>query len=262
MSFKMQVDIGNRLFGQSPNEIVGCGLSSRKGDRNTYFDDLETVAEKIKKRDGLNPILHADQNTVYASKGFDEERPSCALGYAMPKAYREAVAKKGGPSQRSRAKSNTRGNKRQSRRRKEKESTKSVYKTLTTASDDTYDYVFSGWNPKPAPIKEDSIYTATFTAMDKDAKIVIDATEGITDQDAKIAGSAPMISTDGKTVEYGVYPQTRVHDESLISTLNSLPLDSNNYVLYQNEYYAKAISNVYNNESYAFDDGASIANSS
>ena len=114
-------------------------------------------------------------------------------------------------------------------------------------SDDTYDYVFSGWNPKPAPIKEDSIYTATFTAMDKDAKI---------------AGSAPMISTDGKTVEYGVYPQTRVHDESLISTLNSLPLDSNNYVLYQNEYYAKAISNVYNNESYAFDDGASIANSS
>ncbi len=132
MSFKMQVDIGNRLFGQSPNEIVGCGLSSRKGDRNTYFDDLETVAEKIKKRDGLNPILHADQNTVYASKGFDEERPSCALGYAMPKAYREAATKKGGPSQRSRAKSNTRGNKGQSRRRK-KESTKSVYKTLTTA---------------------------------------------------------------------------------------------------------------------------------
>ena len=134
------------------NEIVGYGLSSRKGDRNTYFDGLEMVAEKIKKIDGLNPILHTDQGTVYASKGFNEllpqyhithsmsragtptdngameavngwakiemfidfdvahcddvpsfveayikffneERPSCALGYATPKAYREAAAK-------------------------------------------------------------------------------------------------------------------------------------------------------------------------
>ena len=134
------------------NEIVGYGLSSRKGDRSTYFDGLEMLVEKIKKIDGLNPILHTDQGTVYASKGFNEllpqyhithsmsragtptdngamesingwskvelfvdfdiahcgdvptfveryirffneERPSSALGYMTPKAYREAAAK-------------------------------------------------------------------------------------------------------------------------------------------------------------------------
>ena len=57
------------------DEIVGYGLSSRKGDRNTYFDGLEMVAEEIKKIDGLNPILHTDQGTVYASKGFNELLP-------------------------------------------------------------------------------------------------------------------------------------------------------------------------------------------
>ena len=51
---------------------IGVGLSSRKGDRNTYFDGLEMVAEKIKKIDVLNPILHTDQGTVCASKGFNE----------------------------------------------------------------------------------------------------------------------------------------------------------------------------------------------
>ena len=51
------------------------GERGRKGDRNTYFDGLEMVAEKIKKIEGLNPILHTDQGTAYASKGFNELLP-------------------------------------------------------------------------------------------------------------------------------------------------------------------------------------------
>lgn len=68
------------------NEIVGCGLSSRKGDKNAYFDGLETVAEKIKKIDGLNAILHTDQGTVYASKGFNELLPQYHIAHSMSRA--------------------------------------------------------------------------------------------------------------------------------------------------------------------------------
>lgn len=68
------------------NEIVGYGLSSRKGDRNTYFEGLEMVAEKIKKIDGLNPILHTDQGSVYASKGFNELLPQYHITHSMSRA--------------------------------------------------------------------------------------------------------------------------------------------------------------------------------
>ena len=68
------------------NEIVGYGLSSRKGDRSTYFDGLEMLVEKIKKIDGLNPILHTDQGTVYASKGFNEPLPQYHVTHSMPRA--------------------------------------------------------------------------------------------------------------------------------------------------------------------------------
>lgn len=68
------------------NEIVGYGLSSRKGDRSTYFDGLEMLVEKIKKIDGLNPILHTDQGTVYASKGFNELLPQYHITHSMSRA--------------------------------------------------------------------------------------------------------------------------------------------------------------------------------
>ena len=114
-------------------------------------------------------------------------------------------------------------------------------------SDDEYNYSFSGWDPIPAPITGDTTYTATFNAIPIDAKI---------------AGSVPLVSSDNKTVEYGIYPQSYVSDETLIATLNSLTLDSNNYVLYNNEYFAKVTSNVYNNESYKFSDGTIVTNGS
>ena len=65
------------------NEIVGYGLSSRKGDRNTYFEGLEMVAEKLKKIDGLGLILHTDQGSVYASKSFNELLPQYHITHSM-----------------------------------------------------------------------------------------------------------------------------------------------------------------------------------
>lgn len=53
-------------------EIVGYGLSSRKGDINTYFDGLNQVLDKIKeeKHEDLI-ILHTDQGSVYSSKQYN-----------------------------------------------------------------------------------------------------------------------------------------------------------------------------------------------
>lgn len=53
-------------------EIVGYGLSSRKGDIRTYYDGLKQVLNKIKKEQIKEPsILHTDQGSVYSSKKYN-----------------------------------------------------------------------------------------------------------------------------------------------------------------------------------------------
>lgn len=58
-------------------------------------------------------------------------------------------------------------------------------------------------------------------------------------------GVAPTVDVQNKKAVYGLYPQTRVKDNTLLSALSSLSnsaKDSNNgYFLYQNEYYTNVI---------------------
>lgn len=68
------------------DEIVGYGLSKRKGDRNTYFEGLQMVIEKKKKVDDLELILHTDQGSVYASKSFNELLPPYHITHSMSRA--------------------------------------------------------------------------------------------------------------------------------------------------------------------------------
>ena len=71
-------------------------------------------------------------------------------------------------------------------------------------------------------------------------------------------GIRPSFSEDGKTVTYGMYPQTRVSDAALISELNALPSpEGNGWYLLGGEYYAKATASPYGSV-YAFSDGAWI----
>lgn len=51
-------------------------------------------------------------------------------------------------------------------------------------------------------------------------------------------GITPMFSTKNKTVTYGLYPQTVVDDESLITALSQLP-ETSGYYFHENAYYAK-----------------------
>ena len=68
----------------------------------------------------------------------------------------------------------------------------------------------------------------------------------------------PTLSNDGKTVTYGLYPQTRVSDPALLASLESLASpETNGWYLYQGEYYAKASAIPWDGD-YVFDDGARI----
>ena len=54
-------------------EIIGYGLSSRKGSINSYYDGLNQVLERIKKEQTDNmTILHTDQGSVYSSKAYNK----------------------------------------------------------------------------------------------------------------------------------------------------------------------------------------------
>ena len=116
--------------------------------------------------------------------------------------------------------------------------------TPSKANDDTYMYVFTGWTPSVYAATKDETYTATYTSISIDDKI---------------PGVAPVLSSDGKTIEYGFYPQTNVNDEKTIQELNALTNPLNNgWYSYNGEYYAKTVAKVYNNESYTFNNGISI----
>ena len=54
-------------------EIIGYGLSSRKGDIKTYYDGLNQVLERIKKEQTDHLItLHTDQGSVYSSQSYNQ----------------------------------------------------------------------------------------------------------------------------------------------------------------------------------------------
>lgn len=53
-------------------EIIGYGLSQRKGDIRTYFDGLNQVLERIKKEQPETMVtLHTDQGSVYSSERYN-----------------------------------------------------------------------------------------------------------------------------------------------------------------------------------------------
>lgn len=68
------------------NEIVGYGLSSKKGDRETYMDGLRRLIEKKKEYQDLKLVLHTDQGSVYSSKSFNELLPLYNIIHSISRA--------------------------------------------------------------------------------------------------------------------------------------------------------------------------------
>ena len=118
------------------------------------------------------------------------------------------------------------------------ETANSTYEETTPAS-----YISDG----------EGTYTATFTNEAFETQ-----TKNVTIEKLAYHGDFPIISEDGKTLTYGLYPQTNVNDSDLVAALNELTTpESNGWYLYNDEYYAKVSANPYKS-SYKFDNGTTI----
>lgn len=100
----------------------------------------------------------------------------------------------------------------------------------------TYKYTFEGWYLNDTLIPQSG---TSWTYSDADGTLV-----------------AKYVVADSMT--YGIYPQTHVSDNTLISALDSLMTpESNGWYLYDGDYYAKASAKLYAS-GYMFTDGTGI----
>ena len=83
MMFTMNLQLYLDMFNL---EIVAYGLSTKKGDRETYFDGLKELIEIKKKHPELKTILHTDQGSVYSSKSYNELLPLYNIVHSMSRA--------------------------------------------------------------------------------------------------------------------------------------------------------------------------------
>lgn len=119
----------------------------------------------------------------------------------------------------------------------EEETVTGVYKVTTPASEES---------------EGEGVYTFTFNNPDFETQ-----THSVTIPKV-VDGSKPKFSEDGRTVTYGIYPQTRISDSDLIFELEeNADYLSSEYYEYQGEFYARIYCNPYS-EDYTFDDGGSI----
>ena len=106
-------------------------------------------------------------------------------------------------------------------------------------------YIFNGWDPEINEVISDTTYQAIYIKLPDTADVL---------------GSTPVLSQDGKTILYGLYPQTYVSDAALVAKLQTLQPTTNGWYLYEGNYYCKEVANVFKGESYTFDDGTAIVN--
>ena len=119
---------------------------------------------------------------------------------------------------------------------------------------ETVDSTYAETIPPTYEADGEGTYTATFANEAFETQVV-----NITiDQLVRYNGEIPVLSDDGRTITYGLYPQTNVNDTTLVSALNDLTTsESNGWYLYNGEYYAKTSANPYFS-SYKFDNGVTI----
>lgn len=132
--------------------------------------------------------------------------------------------------------------------------------SITVVATPIGDCVFKGWYHESTKVSNDA--THTFVMPTNDYSLVahfFTKTEDEEEHTQKYA-TRPFVSPDGKTITYGLYPQTNVNNSSLISALNALSTtESNGWYLYESDYYAKVIATPYDNDSYRkFDNGTTI----
>ncbi len=121
--------------------------------------------------------------------------------------------------------------------------------------------VFIGWYSGDSLISPSSTYTFTMPskAYELTAKFVTEE-----EVNKLIAlGAYPSVNFTNNTITYGLYPQSRVSDSTLLTSLNALTSDSvgiNGWYLYNDQYYAKVSATPWpmSSDKCVFDDGTVI----
>ncbi len=132
--------------------------------------------------------------------------------------------------------------------------------SITVVATPVGDCVFKGWYHDDTKVSDDATYT--FIMPTSDYSLVAHFfTKAEAEEAWNIShGVIPTLSGDGKTITYGLYPQTNVNDSSLVSALNALTIpESNGWYLYEGEYYSKASAYFDSNIlSIVFDNGTTM----
>ena len=131
--------------------------------------------------------------------------------------------------------------------------------SITVVATPNEDCVFKGWYHESTKVSDGATYT--FTMPINDYSLVAHFFTNAEEEEEVRAikyGTRPILSEDGKTLTYGLYPQKNVNDSTLVSALNALTTpESNGWYLYNNDYYAK-VSATPDMTSYKFDNGTTI----
>ena len=128
--------------------------------------------------------------------------------------------------------------------------------TITVVATPAADCVFKGWYHESKKVNDDATYT--FIMPSNNYSLVAHFLTKAEEEEMRRLGITPTLSEDEKTITYGLYPQTNVNDDALISSLNSLTTpEANGWYLYDGDYYAKVNATPYRT-SYKFDNGTMI----
>lgn len=118
--------------------------------------------------------------------------------------------------------------------------------SITVAATPAEGCVFKGWYHNSTKVSKEATYSFTMPTHDYSlvARFLTLAEEE--EERAIQYGTKPILSGDGKTLTYGLYPQTNVNDSTLVSALNGLTTpETNGWYLYDDVYYAKVSANPY-----------------
>ncbi len=124
--------------------------------------------------------------------------------------------------------------------------------SITVVATPAGDWFFKGWYHDSTLVSDSATYIFTMPASD------YSLVAQFCNKEEKYA-TKPFLSDDGKTITYGLYPQTNVNNSSLVSALTTLTTpESNGWYLYEGNYYAKVSATPYN-FNYVFDNGTNIS---
>lgn len=118
---------------------------------------------------------------------------------------------------------------------------------ITVTANPTGTNVFVGWYSEEEFVSNSNPFTFTMPTNDYSLEAHFIAKEKA--DELYHLGGLPTISNDGKTVTYGLYPQTNVSDSEILTALNALESpEINDWYLYNGDYYAKTVANPYAND--------------